>query len=180
MKSRSFVFILILIQLAFVGWIHYSTKGHAESSLRIIYRNPVPPDSIKQFLSVCFQLNKTDLISDADQRSLVQARMSAVSKEWIGNGRIKELSNEADRTKFNEEIWRPFKNNLLLRFFTDTIATNGYRIDSIQWQVVTLIELIKGDTLKFQTLLPEPGQLDMPYVLVKNLADKVVTSGLIK
>jgi hypothetical protein len=180
MKMRCFIFILIILLPVITGWISFGSEWHTASRLRIIYRNPVPPDSIKQFLSVCFQLNKKEVINDIDHRDLFMARMSEVSKEWMEKGNLKELADEAGKKRFNEEVLGPFKNNLILRFFSDTTITTRYKIDSIQWQVVTLVDFFNGDTLIFNSLLPGPEQLDKPYVLVKTLVDKVVASGLIK
>ncbi len=180
MKMRCFIFILIILLPVITGWISFGSERHTTSSLRIIYRNPAPPDSIKQFLSVCFQLNKKEVINEIDHRDLFMARMSEVSKEWMEKGILNELADEAGKKRFNEEIRAPFKNNLILRFFSDTTTTTSYRIDSIQWQIVTLVDFFNGDTLIFNSLVPGPEQHDKPYVLVKTLADRVVASGLIK
>lgn len=116
-------------------------------------------------------------MNDTEFRDLLGTHMSEVSKKWMENGRLKELSEEEGKREFYEEIYRPFKHNLFLRFFGDTAEGQHYRIDSIQWQMRTMMELVNGDTLQFHTLLPGAGQEDKPYVVVKKLADIVVASG---
>lgn len=180
MFRHRFVYLLLIIIPVFAGWMQFRPDRPSESSLHIIYRKPVPPDSIRQFLTICFKLNKTDVISDSDHLQLVLARMSSVSKEWMETGKLKELQDEAGKAKYNEEIWAPFKNNLLLHIFSDSATDPAFRIDSVHWQVISYLDLVKGDTLNYQTLKPAPEELNNSYLLLKKLADKVTASGLIR
>lgn len=174
------------IQLLFLivpGVALFTAAGRADRKFNEAYKFPVtirykqtvPPDSIADFLKVCFTMQKVRVVDTAESKRILRQHLESnfnAQRELLqsGNWSLEEAQ------KLIEEGKKIPLNILVVQFFTGhSSMTTDYRLDSIEWQ----IRSADRDTALFYRYKPQV--MGQPiYSVLKNFTDTVIASGLLR
>ncbi len=146
-----------------------------ELPLTIRFKRSVPPDSIADFLKVCFTMQKIRVVDTAESRRILRERMESLFTAQRELLQSNNWSLEKSQ-KLIEDAKKFPLNILVLQFYpVHSSMTAGYNLDSIDWQ----IRSADRDTTLFYRYKPQvPGQ--PIYSIMKNFTDTVIASGLLR
>ena len=142
--------------------------------LTIRYGQSVPPDSIADFLKVCFTMQKVRVVDTTESRRILREHM-----ESLFNAQRELLQSDNWSLEKSQKIIEEAKklplNILEVNFFPNHSSVSGdYNLDSINWQ----IRSPERDTVFYRY---KPQVLGQPiYSVLKNFSDTVIASGLLR
>jgi hypothetical protein len=145
-----------------------------ELPVTIRYMQTVPPDTIADFLKVCFTMQKVRVVDTAESRRILREHM-----ESLFNAQRELLQSDNWSLEKSQKIIEEAKklplNILEVKFFPNHSSISGdYNLDSINWQ----IRSPDRDTVFYRY---KPQFLGQPiYSVLKNFTDTVIASGLLR
>lgn len=141
----------------------------------IFYQQPVPADSLQDFLRVCFSMNKWEVLDTSKRKPLLSDHFQKFFKEQMDfRKENNRLMNEAEKEEWTKRFMQHPYNHLNVRVFS-SLTSPGSETDSIKWQ----IRNPRMDTNQYRLFIPTPGR-KATYESLKDFADSVITSGLLR
>lgn len=138
----------------------------------ISYKQPMPPDSIQDFIKIYMQTKKLEIINAGGYMELFKESFSANMMDAINSGK---LNSETAK----DLPYLPVCNSLFLRIFSDTIqVANKYVIDSIKWAVKLLPS--KDTSILWKSYFPLGDDAENPFFQLKSFVDIVLSSKQLK
>jgi len=175
MKIQSLiVLVLSAVLLVAAGNQEGMLAKTPELPVTIRYKQTVPPDSIADFLKVCFTMQKVRVVDTAESRHILREHMESLfsaQRELLQSDNWSLEKNQ----KIIEEAKQLPLNILEVNFFPPHSSLSGdYNLDSIYWQ----IRSPDRDTVFYRY---KPQFLSQPiYSVLKNFTDTVIASGLLR
>lgn len=173
------IYSLLLIVCCALCLLTAGTQGvqtiNPKLPLAIRYKKSVPPDSIAEFLKICFTIQKIRVVDTAESRRIMKERLESLFTEQRELLQSKNWSLEKSQQLIEEAKKTPL-NILVVQFFpVHSPTTAGYSLDSIDWQ----IRSADRDTASFYRYKPQvPGQ--PVFSVLKSFTDTVIASGLLR
>lgn len=175
MKIHSWLFIVCCAFYLMAAGLSTEIAVSPKFPITIRYRQFIPPDSVIDFLKVCFTMQKIRVVDTAASRRILNEHMESLFNAQRELLQSKNWSKE-ESLKLIEEAKKIPLNILVVKFFTGhSSTTTDYRFDSIEWQ----IRSADRDTALFYKYKPQV--LGQPiYSVLKNFTDTVIASGLLR
>jgi len=145
-----------------------------EMPLLISYRQPVPPDSIQDFIKVYLQSKKMEIIDSDRFMELFKESFSANMMDAIN-------SNKLNSETAKELPYSPICNSLVLRIFASSKEINNSQvIDSIKWAIKVLPS--KDTSLQWKNYYPnvDANNNNNVFKQLKNFTEYVMESKVLK
>lgn len=171
--------IIVVVSPFFLGALmafSFTNKKNSSNSKRmpliISYRQPVPADSIQDFIKVYLQTQKVEVINSEHYMELFKESFSANMMDAIN-------SNKLNSETAKDLPYSPICNSLSLRIFSNSKEINSSQvIDSIKWAIKVLPS--KDTSLQWKNYYPNIDTKDNLFKQLKTFAEYVMESKVLK
>lgn len=175
MKKAYFFILVVLLISVFAFKKDTDRRDVPGLPVYLLYIKNKPPDSIQTFIKLYLQSKKVKVIDWNEVMALTTAEVNAEATALITSGNL----NTKTAKNFTDKV-NPVSNVLGLQIFNSLSEDSSeYYIDSVSWQV-SLVPAKDTFSIKRLKFLPANSRESNPYLTLKALMEKILSSGYLK